>query len=141
MPSNEEFQTAINIAGLQKDVIILSKVVDKLDQTLEKLEGVSQSLTRLIELHEQKFKYLEEDITELKIAKKKNGNGNYDGITLKQKKSIGNFIDELKTWHWMIIGGAYVFSWFVGHIDLVKFFEFFQNQTPASLGLPPLPKR
>ena len=101
----------IQVEGIKDDVKDLKADVKELHsrittgnrEIVEKLEAMDQRLEEKLNLsaknakeqHEQIQKEIQEDIKE--IAKR---------------------VDILEKWRWMIVGGAIVLGYFIGHVDI-----------------------
>jgi phage shock protein A len=72
----------------------LADKIDTLDRTIE--ERLIKSAVAAKQQHEDIQKNLQQDINK-----------------------VTNRVDVLERWRWMIVGGAIVFGYFIGHLDLL----------------------
>lgn len=75
-----------------------------------RITAVNKELTEKIEESENKI------LSELKTLRNE---------LITEKKGIGKRIFSLESWHYMLIGGSIVISFFLAKINLNKFFQLF----------------
>ena len=85
------------------------EIVDKIDDFQTRIEHkMSAGAVNAKQQHEDIQKAVQEDIQ--KVA-----------ITLDADiKEVAKRVDILESWRWMIVGGAIVFGYLVGNIDLIS---------------------
>jgi chromosome segregation ATPase len=159
MTPETETNMLVDIEGLKKDITIVNKVWEKLDKTMDKLLELVSNLSAGLMLHDQKFgfqelkdKSLEDDIRFLtskieslstrveaadsklnsvleqlqEVNKSLAENKKEDTV---HDKSIFGKLSKIQIWVYMAVGAFALLTWELSHLDLVKFFSFFQQQT------------
>lgn len=136
----------MKLSLLERDLQQTDKLCEKLSESIEKLQEVNASLTKMITLHEQRHEQherveteLKEDIKELHSRITTVNRELHDKID-EVEKSIGEKIDDLRReiirheqkdrarlpdvlreidkYKWMILGGAIAVGWIIGHVNL-----------------------
>jgi predicted transcriptional regulator len=122
---------------LKRDVASMNTLFDKLDIAIEKLADVSNSLNRMLAVHESRLNQQEkiDDLLREKIAKTKQElneelEGKYDNICSELKdlkemqsrhhESTSKRIDNLERWRWYLIGGATALGFLLANMPLAR---------------------
>ena len=122
-----ELETEVEL--LKKELHDQRKIHDRLDVAIEKLTDVSNSIHRMLAVHEEKIARQEEDIVSNEKEIKDNIQNlhsritsNYKELTVlinehnlkdeerfhKLKSEFSNRVGILEKWRWIIIGGSIV---------------------------------
>lgn len=136
----------MKVSLLERDVQQTDRLCERLLESVEKLQEVNVSLTKMITLHEQRHAQhekveseLKDDIKELHSRITTVNRELHDKID-EVEKSIGDKIDllrnelarhedkdttkipqilrEIDKYKWMILGGAIALGWIIGHVNL-----------------------
>ena len=146
-PEEEKLhQLDVKVNLLERDIQSNDKLCEKISESIEKLQEVNVSLTRMITLHEQRHEQherveseLKEDIKDLHSRITTVNRELLDKID-EVEKTIGNKIDALRVelkhheqrdkaklpdvlreidkYKWMIFGAAIAIGWILGNINL-----------------------
>jgi len=141
-----EFEMKVGL--LEKDYQQMSKLVEKLSESIEKIQEVNVNLMRMITLHEQRHDQHEKAEFELKNDNKelhsrittvtRELHDKIDGTerllvdkldSLRQELldhknkeqtdvKIVNVLKEVDRYKWMILGSAVTLGWIIGNVDL-----------------------
>ena len=139
-------EVELKVGLLSKDVELTDRLCSKLSESIEKIQEVNVNILRMITLHEQRHEQhekveneLKDDIKELhsRITTvnrelhermdqvEKHITQRLDAIrsdlaTHKRQDStrISEILKEIDKYKWMILGGAIVIGWIIGHLDL-----------------------
>lgn len=146
-PEEEKLhQMDMKVSLLEKDVKQTDRLCERLSESIEKLNEVNLSLTRMITLHEQRHEQhdrveseLKEDIKELhsrittvtrelhdKIDDvERSISEKIDGLRMEiirheeqDKSKLPDILKEIDKYKWMILGGAIALGWVIGHVNL-----------------------
>ena len=146
-PEEEKFhQMDVKVSLLEKDIQQTNHLCEKLSESIEKLQQVNVSLTRMITLHEQRHEQherveseLKEDIKELhsrittvtrelhdKIDDvEKSISQKIDGLRMEiirheeqDRSKIPDILKEIDKYKWMILGAAISIGWIIGNVNL-----------------------
>ena len=123
-----ELETEVKL--LKKELQDQAKIHDRLDVAIEKLTDVSNSIHRMLAVHEEKIAR-QEQIDEVIFDKLKERAGEIDTVhrelskeiqqvekklllEIRQMKlDIGGRVGILEKYRWLIMGGAVVIGWFI----------------------------
>ena len=121
----------IDLGLLKKDNEITNKVVEKIAESIEKMQEINLNLSKVIAMHEEKHDYHEKTEDELKTDIKelhlrideveKNIAGKIESLRtdlLNNKSTFYDSIKNIEKYKWMILGGATILGWVIGHINL-----------------------
>jgi chromosome segregation ATPase len=141
-----EFEMKVGL--LEKDYQQMSKLVEKLSESIEKIQEVNVNLMRMITLHEQRHDQHEKAEFELKNDTKelhsrittvtRELHDKIEGTerllvdkldSLRQELlehknkdqtdvKIVNVLKEVDRYKWMILGSAVTLGWIIGNVDL-----------------------
>jgi len=134
-PEEEKFhQLDVKVSLLEKDVQQTNRVLDKLSESIEKIQEMNDTMIRMISLHEHRHeqhekveKDLKEDIKDLhdRIDQvERHISERIDALRndLMQHKTndnvIGNTLKEIDKYKWMILGAAIAVGWIIGNVNL-----------------------
>ena len=125
--SNQDLHTEIEL--LKRDVSEMKLIYSRLDKAIEKISDVSNSINRMLAVHEEKISQQEEvqirseqeinnDIKELHSRISTNTRELMNLMSeqhkeqteamLKLKNELQNRVGVLEKWRWLIIGGSIV---------------------------------
>lgn len=125
--SNQDLHTEIEL--LKRDVSEMKLIYSRLDKAIEKISDVSNSINRMLAVHEEKISQQEEvqirseqeinnDIKELHSRISTNTRELMNLMSeqhkeqteamLKLKNELQNRVGVLEKWRWIIIGGSIV---------------------------------
>jgi len=131
IPTNQDSvqKIAVDVEVLKKDIANVNNIQGKLDNAIEKLTDVSTSIKSMLAVHEQKITQSEK--TEEILFDKVRERGEELDIVYRDlqrdisqtekrllleikslKSDIGERVNVLEKWRWLILGGAIV----VGYI-------------------------
>ena len=136
----------LKVGLLSKDVELTDRLCSKLSESIEKIQEVNVNILRMITLHEQRHEQhekveneLKDDIKELhsRITTvnrelhermdqvEKHITQRLDAIRSdlanhkrQDTSRITEILGEIDKYKWMILGGAIVIGWIIGHLDL-----------------------
>jgi chromosome segregation ATPase len=146
-PEEEKLhQMDVKVSLLERDIQSTDRLCEKLSESIEKLQEVNISLTRMITLHEQRHEQherveseLKDDIKDLhsrittttrelhdkidevetKIAAK------IDALRVELKSheqrdrtKLPDVLKEIDKYKWMILGAAISIGWIIGNVNL-----------------------
>ena len=106
----DDFENKIEIAILKKDLDLLSSLVDKFDNAIDRLTIIASSVDKILAVHEARLKN-QEIQTELlnthaytfeKEIKKELGE--LQDRNTAEHRTLSDRIDKFETWRWFIIG-------------------------------------
>ena len=130
--SNQDLHTEIEL--LQRDVSEMKLIYSRLDKAIEKISDVSNSINRMLAVHEEKISQQEEvqirseqeinnDIKELHSRISTNTRELMNLMSeqhkeqteamLKLKNELQNRVGVLEKWRWLIIGGSIVVGFII----------------------------
>ena len=125
--SNQDLHTEIEL--LKRDVSEMKLIYSRLDKAIEKISDVSNSINRMLAVHEEKISQQEEvqirseqeinnDIKELHSRISTNTRELMNLMSeqhkeqteamLKLKNELQNRVGVLEKWRWLIIGGSII---------------------------------
>lgn len=146
-PEEEKLhQMEMKVSLLEKDVKQSDRLCERLSESVEKLNEVNLSLTRMITLHEQRHEQhdrveteLKEDIKELhsrittvtrelhdkiddveRSISEKIDNLRMEIIRHEEqdKSKLPDILREIDKYKWMILGAAIAVGWIIGNVNL-----------------------
>ncbi len=146
-PEDEKLhQMDVKVNLLERDIQSTDRLCEKLSESIEKLQEVNISLTRMISLHEQRHEQherveseLKEDIKDLHSRITTTTRELHDRIDeverhiaskidslrveLKQHEQkdgakIPEILKEVDRYKWMILGAAIAVGWILGNVNL-----------------------
>jgi len=122
MPENENGQVRTDLEILKRDMELLASLAEKFDTAIDRLSEVSQSVDKMLALHEQRLatqehqrEILHNRISDLKkevtdsIKEMRNENR-------VQHKAVEERLDRLEKWRWFVVGVATVIGFIVAEI-------------------------
>ena len=130
--SNQDLHTEIEL--LKRDVSEMKLIYSRLDKAIEKISDVSNSINRMLAVHEEKISQQEEvqirseqeinnDIKELHSRISTNTRELMNLMSeqhkqqteamLKLKNELQNRVGVLEKWRWLIIGGSIVVGFII----------------------------
>ena len=130
--SNQDLHTEIEL--LKRDVSEMKLIYSRLDKAIEKISYVSNSINRMLAVHEEKISQQEEvqirseqeinnDIKELHSRISTNTRELMNLMSeqhkeqteamLKLKNELQNRVGVLEKWRWLIIGGSIVVGFII----------------------------
>ena len=130
--SNQDLHTEIEL--LKRDVSEMKLIYSRLDKAIEKISDVSNSINRMLAVHEEKIRQQEEvqirseqeinnDIKELHSRISTNTRELMNLMSeqhkeqteamLKLKNELQNRVGVLEKWRWLIIGGSIVVGFII----------------------------
>ena len=130
--SNQDLHTEIEL--LKRDVSEMKLIYSRLDKAIEKISDVSNSINRMLAVHEEKISQQEEvqirseqeinnDIKELHSRISTNTRELMNLMSeqhkeqteamLKLKNELQNRVRVLEKWRWLIIGGSIVVGFII----------------------------
>ena len=130
--SNQDLHTEIEL--LKRDVSEMKLIYSRLDKAIEKISDVSNSINRMLAVHEEKISQQEEvqirseqeinnDIKELHSRISTNTRELINLMSeqdkeqteamLKLKNELQNRVGVLEKWRWLIIGGSIVVGFII----------------------------
>lgn len=148
---SSDYNQKIEIELLKRDVSSITKLLEKFDLTIEKLQQVASDISRITYLQEQKMQVQEkinaevekvlesqakEHSVDVKDLNNKINTVNND-LTTKINHTENAILDELQNvkedlskkigvieaWRYMVMGGIALATWFVAQaLDLAKLF-------------------
>lgn len=122
------------------DLRALERVVEKLDDSIEKLTEVSNNVGKLLAVHDQRLDTIEKDTTRneddirdihykidgmvkditLKIDESMRasaeGHAKIQHAMEEKVKTLDARVKVLEIWRWLVIGGALVIGWLVNRL-------------------------
>lgn len=118
-----------DVAQLQKQAAAADVVVDRLDDTLDKIVDLSNQIQQMLVVHEQRFDEAErqhetvsrqlDNRTEM-IDREMNHI--HSRISLDSAK-IDERLKKIEMWQWVIVGGASVVGFLISRFLPVDFFK------------------
>lgn len=130
--------------ALEIDLEVLKSVVNKLDSSLEKISEVSNSIGKLLAVHDMRLGHLERN-NDIRLDEIKDLYAKFDthakellekidkveqNIETKMAeqtvehatahKEIDKRVDVLERWRWYIMGIAVSLGYLLGHLDVLK---------------------
>lgn len=138
----------LQLGLLQKDVQQTDQLCSKLSESIEKIQELNVNIMQMITLHEQRHEQhektesdLKEDIKDLHSRITTVNRELQDRIDQVERhiterldairsdlarhkkedsgRKFSDVIAEVEKYKWMVLGGAVVVGWIIGHIDLV----------------------
>ena len=128
MPQNVETDIKVQLESLRKDIESVNSINNRLDTAIDKLTDVSTSIKQMLAVHEEKIQR-QEQIDEVIFDKLKARQNEIDeihkelkaNIELSEKRllceikaiknSLGERVNILEKWKWLILGGSIVVGW------------------------------
>lgn len=126
---NNELTT--KVALLERDMVQFQGLFDRLDDTIEKLTDVSQSIKQLLAVHEQRIDQQEVKSESIVEMVNKEVNKLVDMIKAldtkqdKQFKDLNERINKFEKTKWIIVGVAIGVGLITSKMDLTKVLAFF----------------
>lgn len=146
-PEEEKFHAMdVKVNLLQRDIQQTDKLCERLSESIEKLQEVNVSLTRMITLHEQRHEQherveseLKEDIKDLHSRITTTTRELHDRIDeverhiaakidslrielkhheQKDGAKLPEILKEIDRYKWMILGAAMAVGWILGNVNL-----------------------
>lgn len=134
----------LDVELLKKDVSQSQYFIQKLADSIEKIQEANTNLVKMISLHEQKHEQHEKDDSSLK-EQLKDLHDRLDQLELhmerkidvlradimaqkaeKENKTFVESMKEIDKYKWMIIGGAVSVIWVVNNINLTSLANLFK---------------
>lgn len=139
--TDENFNQKVEIELLKRDVGMISKLCEKMDTTIDKLQMVASDLSKIVSLQEQKMqaqdninkevdRILEKqqrehasDIKEINQKIEKTETAILDELH-KIKDDLSKKINAIETWRYMVMGAISLAVFLVAQaLDLAKLFH------------------
>jgi chromosome segregation ATPase len=149
-PEEEKIhQLDMKVRLIERDIEQVDRLCDKISESIEKLQEVNISLTRMITLHEQRHEQherveleLKDDVKEIHSRITTVNRELYDKIDdversitdkieglrkelLKHESrdatKLPDILREIDKYKYLIIGGIFALGWFIGNINLSAF--------------------
>lgn len=121
----------MKVAILEKEIHQYNGLMDKFDQTIERLSEVSNSLKSLVVVHEQRLTYQEKKTEEIVQTMNDEIKSLVDMLKALAAKEDEHFRDlsermhALEKWKWTVIGGAVVAAALATKLDVGNLFTIF----------------
>jgi len=142
LPDEQEVQDIkLQIGLMQKDIYQTSVLCERLSNSIEKIQELSQNLFQMIKLQEQKHEQHDKAETEIK-GDIKDLHDRIDQVErhisqriddlrsdlIKHKKeeethNIADVLKEIEKYKWIILGAVLILGWLIGNIDLGILFK------------------
>lgn len=89
----------LDVSVLKRDNEIQTKILDKLDRTVDGIHELAQSMHRMVSIHEEKFATQAEtnDRVELLIEERRNETKEAMRLAVEKIEDVVKAVDELKT--------------------------------------------
>ena len=114
---NEHEKQAIEVALLKKDVAQVTKICDKLDNTIESIDKMVMNISTMIQLQEHKIGDHDDDIADIKQQCID------DFKTLKISiEKVDKKLRAVEKYIWIIIGGFVVINVVVNADKILQWF-------------------
>lgn len=119
------------VAILEREISQYNELIDKFDQTIDRLSEVSNSLKNLVVVHEQRLTQQEkktEEIVEKMNEEIKSLVDMLKALAAKEDehfKDLSTRMTALEKWKWTIIGGAVVAAAVATKLDVTNLFTLF----------------
>ena len=128
MVENGTTDLKVELAKVKKDIENVNSLNGRIDNAIEKLTDVSTSIKQMLAVHEEKIQR-QEQIDEIIFDKLKARQNEIDeihrelkaNIELSEKRllceikaiknSLGERVNILEKWKWLILGGSIVVGW------------------------------
>lgn len=129
--SQTDNEISTKIALLERDMVQFQGLFDRLDDTIEKLTDVSQSIKQLLAVHEQRIDQQEvksESIVEMvnkEVSKLVEMIKDLESKQDKQFKDLNEKINKFEKTKWLLVGAAIGAGLLVSKMDLQKVLAFF----------------
>lgn len=140
-PNNEELNSQrTEIELLKRDVGAISKLCEKMDITIDKLQQVASDISRIVSLQEQKMQIQDKINDEVERALEKSQVDHYSDIRdlnnkinqtetkilnelQKVREDLSKKIGVIEAWRYMVMGAIALATWFIAQaLDLAKLF-------------------
>ena len=140
-PNNEELNSQrTEIELLKRDVGAISKLCEKMDITIDKLQQVASDISRIVSLQEQKMQIQDKINDEVERAIEKSQVDHYSDIRdlnnkinqtetkilnelQKVREDLSKKIGVIEAWRYMVMGAIALATWFIAQaLDLAKLF-------------------
>lgn len=140
-PNNEELNSQrTEIELLKRDVGAISKLCEKMDITIDKLQQVASDISRIVSLQEQKMQIQDKINDEVERALEKSQVDHYSDIRdlnskinqtetkilnelQKVREDLSKKIGVIEAWKYMVMGAIALATWFIAQaLDLAKLF-------------------
>lgn len=121
------------VAVLEKEVSQYSELISKFDTTIDRLSDVSNSLEKLVIVHETRLTQQEKKTEEIVEKMNQEIKELMDMLKKLSDKEDAHYTDlstrmhTLEQWKWMIVGGAVVIAILTSKLDLSKLFTIFHG--------------
>lgn len=141
MVLDENFNQKVEIELLKRDVGMISKLCEKMDTTIDKLQMVASDLSKIVSLQEQKMQAQDNinkevdrliekqqrehasDIKEINQKIDKTENAILDELH-KIKDDLSKKINAIETWRYMVMGAISLAVFLIAQaLDLAKIFH------------------
>ena len=141
MVLDENFNQKVEIELLKRDVGMISKLCEKMDTTIDKLQMVASDLSKIVSLQEQKMQAQDNinkevdrliekqqrehasDIKEINQKIDKTENAILDELH-KIKDDLSKKINAIETWRYMVMGAISLAVFLIAQaLDLAKLFH------------------
>lgn len=129
----------LKINSLSKDFEQIDRLCLKLTESIEKLQEVNISLTKIVVLHEEKHeqhqKNTDRNIVDLREIEHQIDAINRDIVTkfnLFEREHLAKINREnqpnleISKFHWMLLGGALTLGWLLSNVNLVGLASLFK---------------
>jgi len=126
MPENGNSQVKTDVEILKRDMELLAGLAEKFDLAIDRLSEVSQSVDKMLALHEQRLatqehqrEILHNRISDLKkdvtdsIKEMRNENR-------VQHKAVEERLDRLEKWRWFVVGVATMFGFVLAQVPNIS---------------------
>lgn len=139
--NNEELNSQrTEIELLKRDVGAISKLCEKMDITIDKLQQVASDISRIVSLQEQKMQIQDKINDEVERALEKSQVDHYSDIRdlnnkinqtetkilnelQKVREDLSKKIGVIEAWRYMVMGAIALATWFIAQaLDLAKLF-------------------
>lgn len=140
-PNNEELNSQrTEIELLKRDVGAISKLCEKMDITIDKLQQVASDISRIVSLQEQKMQIQDKINDEVERALEKSQVDHYSDIRdlnskinqtetkilnelQKVREDLSKKIGVIEAWRYMVMGAIALATWFIAQaLNLAKLF-------------------
>jgi ElaB/YqjD/DUF883 family membrane-anchored ribosome-binding protein len=130
MEDNGNGKVKTDVELLKRDMELLANLAGKFDVAIDKLTDVSQSVDKMLALHEQRLKNQEQqrEILHNRISDfKKEVTDNIRDLRDEnrvQHNRVEERLDRLEKWRWFVVGVATMFGFILAQIpNISKIFQ------------------
>jgi len=126
MPENGNGQVKTDVEILKRDMELLASLAEKFDTAIDRLSEVSQSVDKMLALHEQRLATQEHqrEILHNRISDlKKDVTDNIKEMRNEnrvQHKAVEERLDRLEKWRWFVVGVATMFGFVLAQVPNIS---------------------